>query len=82
MKTESKWKFGRRFVVTLVGMALVMLNKKLGLDLSPEEVWGVAGLAASYVLGKSADNAAASWGIKKAAAENGKPPDPPAPATP
>lgn len=74
----SNWKLGRRFVVTLIAMAMVMLNKKMGMDLSTEEIFATAGTAAAYVLGKSVDNAAAVFGAKKAETEKAPKPTTPA----
>lgn len=43
----------KRMGVTLLTIALVALNKKLGLDFGPEEIAGIATLAVGYVVSGS-----------------------------
>jgi hypothetical protein len=44
---------GRKFVVSLVSILLVGISKMVGMDLGPETVASIAGIAATYVLGQS-----------------------------
>lgn len=44
----------RRLLVMLLGMALPVLNRKLGLDIPPEQVVGMLTLAGGYVLQSAA----------------------------
>ena len=46
------WK-SKRFAITSITIVLLFLNRKLGLDLSIEEIAAIAGLVSAYVASKS-----------------------------
>jgi hypothetical protein len=53
---------GRKFLSPICFTVLVVVNRKAGLGLEDKDLWMIAGIFASFVLGESAIDAAHAFG--------------------
>jgi hypothetical protein len=74
---KSKLKIlGRKFLMGIVFAVLVILNRKMSLGLTPEDLYAIAGVFGIVVIGESLPDAAHAWKGQATALETAKKPGP------